>query len=75
MRLERSGLLAAVLILSFSGLPTHVQFGRLPTNTEDTAHDTKRDHAFVRVRHNADPFTDTAATVFESGVEPGSNIF
>jgi hypothetical protein len=38
-----------------------VQLGRQPRNTMDTA-DRKCDHAVIRVRHHADPSTNTAKT-------------
>src|SRR3954471_10436379 len=37
-----------------------VELGRQPCKAKNTAHDSKCDHAFVRVLHPADPFTNTA---------------
>src|SRR5690348_14782030 len=40
-----------------------VQPGREPSNTEDTAHDWKCDHAVIR-GHHVDPFTRTGGDAF-----------
>jgi hypothetical protein len=50
-----------------------VQLGRQPRNTMDTA-DRKCDHAVIRVRHHADPSTNTAKTSSSRG-GAGCNIF